>query len=384
MITNELTYWVALAHTPKIWTHRKNEIVVYCFQMKKTLVDFFESVNFLQMDLTEQERELLLQTKNALAQYAFLVEELTNQGYGIVPITSEEYSPTLKTNLKYGAPIVLYTKGNRRILQEQSIAIVGSRNASELSLQFTVNVAKKASSESKVIVSGFAKGVDIQALDSTIAHNGHSIIVLPQGIATFSSGMKKYYKQIVGGEVLVLSSFYPKAPWGVDLAMARNPIIYGLSSDIYVAQSDEKGGTWSGVTDGLKRGRRIFVRVPEQNERCSNEKLISLGALPVDIEGELVQTKTLVNGQAVCQGVCAPHGVPSSEAVENAIIKLLARGAFSPMQIIDNLNLTGYSTQKMTSVLSKMSGVQRVKAGRSFKYCLLSSLRSEQLSLPLF
>lgn len=95
-------------------------------------------------------------------------------------------------------------------------------------MQFTDNVAKKASSEHKVVVSGFARGVDKQALDSAMKHKGQSIIVLPQGITTFASGMKKYYKQIIEGNVLVLSTFHPKSPWAVDLAMARNSIIYGL------------------------------------------------------------------------------------------------------------------------------------------------------------
>jgi len=285
MINQELTYWVALVHTPKIWTSRKNEMIAHCFRRGKTIADFFESDSFLGMEMNPQEYDLLLQTKSELPNYAFMVEKLLNQGYDIVPITSNEYSPTLKANLKYNSPIVLYTKGNKQILQEKSIAIVGSRNANETSLLFTDNVAKKASSEFKVVVSGFAKGVDKQALDSALNYKGQSIIVLPQGITTFASGMKKYYKQIIEGDVLVLSTFHPKSPWSVELAMARNSIIYGLASEIYVAQSDDKGGTWSGVCDGLKKGRMIYVRKPSDKEKCANNILIGMGANPVDVEG---------------------------------------------------------------------------------------------------
>jgi predicted Rossmann fold nucleotide-binding protein DprA/Smf involved in DNA uptake len=146
-MNQELTYWVALTHTPKIWTSRKNEMIVHCFNQGKTIIDFFESDNFLDMDLKQEELSLLNQTKSELGNDAFLVEELLNQGYEIIPITSKDYSPTLKANLKYNAPLILYVKGNKQILQEQSIAIVGSRNANEKSLQFTDNVAKKASSE---------------------------------------------------------------------------------------------------------------------------------------------------------------------------------------------------------------------------------------------
>lgn len=326
-MNQELTYWVALAHTPKIWTSRKNEIIVYAFNQGKTIVDFFESDTFLNMELKQEEVSLLKQTKSELGNYAFMVEELLNQGYNIIPITSHEYSPILKANLKYNSPLVLYTKGNRQILQEKSIAIVGSRNANENSLIFTNNVAKKASAEYKVVVSGFAKGVDKQALDSAIKYKGQSIIVLPQGIATFASGMKKYYKQIIDGDVLVLSTFHPKSPWSVDLAMARNSIIYGLASEIYAAQSDEKGGTWSGVCDGLKKKREVFVRVPEKDDKCANLLLIEKGATPVDIEGKQIQIS-----------IKKPK---SQSEIKDDIINFLKKGgAFKLKEIKEKLELT--------------------------------------------
>ena len=218
--------------------------------------------------------------------YAFLAESLLNEGYEVLPVISDEYSKTLKENLKTQAPVVLYVKGNKQILKEKSIAIVGSRTASDLALQFTDNVARSASEQYKVIVSGFAKGVDKQALDSAIKYKGQSIIVLPQGIMTFDSGFKKYYRQIIDGDVLVLSTFHPKAPWRVELAMARNTIIYGLASEIFVAESNEKGGTWSGVVDGLRKNRLIFVRKPGKGEKNANNLLIEKGAIPVDFDGK--------------------------------------------------------------------------------------------------
>lgn len=382
MINNELTYWVALTHTPKIWTARKNEMIVHCFKQGKTLIDFFESDNFLQMEMKPQEVELLSQTKSELANYAFLVEELVNQGYDIIPVISKEYSPTLKTNLKYNAPIILYTKGNKQLLQENSIAIVGSRNANEKSLQFTDNMAKKATSEHTVVVSGFAKGVDKQALDSAITYNGRSIIVLPQGITTFSSGMKKYYRQIIEGNVLVLSVFHPKSPWGVDLAMARNPIIYGLAYEIYVAQSDDKGGTWSGVCDGLKKGRTIYMRMPEENEKCANTTLINMGAKAVDMNGNSIhKVKEYQSTDSPSSFVAESPALYNN--VDDKIIVLLNKGEYTAKQIINILHLSDTTSQKLSQKLSKMKGVHVSNEGKVKKYTMSSKKQSEQLSLSI-
>lgn len=381
-MNQELTYWVALTHTPKIWTSRKNEMIVHCFNQGKTIIDFFESDNFLDMDLKQEELSLLNRTKTELGNDAFLVEELLNQGYEIIPVTSKDYSPTLKANLKYNAPLILYVKGNKQILQEQSIAIVGSRNANEKSLQFTDNVAKKASSEYKVVVSGFAKGVDKQALDSAISYKGQSIIVLPQGITTFASGMKKYYKQIIEGDVLVLSTFHPKSPWSVELAMARNSIIYGLASEIYAAQSDDKGGTWSGVCEGLKKGRRIYVRIPENGEKCANLTLINMGAEAVDMNGNAINQPI---GYDLFENSCSivAESADSYESVEDRIVALLNRGEYTAKQVVELLKLTEISSQKMSQKLSKMEGVLINCKGKVKKYSLIQSKQPEQLSLSI-
>ncbi|MDO8951030.1 MAG: DNA-processing protein DprA [Draconibacterium sp.] len=289
-MNKEAAYWIALAHLPR-WGYLKinNLIIKFYHEQKLSVEDFFQlSENDWknQFGLELKDIEDLKKSKSELANNAFLAESLYNEGYELIPITSPLYSKTLKENLKAAhAPALLYIKGNKQIMSEKSIAIVGSRSASDKSLEFTDNIAKLASKEYKVVVSGFAKGVDSQALDSAIYYKGQSIIVLPQGIMTFGSGFKKYYKQIVDGDVLVLSTFFPKAPWKAELAMARNPIIYGLANEIYVAESAEKGGTWSGVVDGLRKNRKIYVRKPETSENNANNLLIQKGAVAVDFNG---------------------------------------------------------------------------------------------------
>ncbi len=291
------SYWIALAHLPRWRTERINRLIVDILQEKKmTFADFFsldKNDQQNEFDLNANETVDLENAKKELPNYSFLAESLINQGYNILSINSEDYSPTLKNNLKMKfAPPLLYVKGNKQLLKEDTVAIVGSRNASDISLKFTKTIAQKCAKDYKVVVSGFAKGVDKKALDETLAVVGHSIIVLPQGIMTFSSGFRKYYSQIVQGDILVLSTFHPKVPWSAGLALSRNVYIYGLAKTIYVAESDSKGGTWSGVLDGLKKKREIYVRKPKQDENNANELLILKGAKPVDSDGNILTEET--------------------------------------------------------------------------------------------
>jgi predicted Rossmann fold nucleotide-binding protein DprA/Smf involved in DNA uptake len=372
----ELSYWLALAHMSKLKTRRKKEIIVRLFEQGRTIVDFFHADPIswgIEFNLTESEVNLFMDASGELSNYAFMVEDLLEQGYYILPITSKDYSPALKKNLgRTYAPPVIYVKGSLQILKEKSIAIIGSRKANDISLKFTDNVAKKASEDHKVVVSGFAKGVDKQALDSALKYKGQSIIVLPQGIATFKSGFKKYYKQIIEGDVLVLSTFYPKAPWSVSLAMARNPIIYGLASEIYVAESGEQGGTWSGVIDGLGKGRSIFVRKPKPKEKNANGILISKGGISVNQEGNITSYEASPEKRPI-----VPE--PEANTIEDRILSLLKHGAFDSKTIVDKLKIE-WSAKKVTSVLKKNSNVKTLK-GKPIKFTHKSRSKENQTTL---
>lgn len=314
---NEYAYWMALAHAT-VKTSIKNEILIKCFNLKKTVVDFFSLSeqdwnSVYGLDLGDI--DTLARAKELLPNNAFVAEDLLNQGFSLVPSTSSTFPELLKKNLrKTACPVLLYAKGNLELLNQPSVAVVGARSASEISLGFTRKISAKLASEGKVVVSGFAKGVDREALDAAVAANGKSIIVLPQGISTFASGFKQYYKQIVAGNVLVISAYAPKVPWSTRLAMDRNNLIYGLASEIYVAESNEGGGTWSGVMNGLKRGCKIYVRKPDDGEKNANRILIEKGCSPISLGGENVIEYPIAVPQM--QAVCEEKAVYNAEKKE--------------------------------------------------------------------
>lgn len=362
---NEYPYWIALSQLPRMTNLKKNSIIIKLHEKQKSLIDFFnfdEDTLKVDYDINDKELKNIADQKKELPNYSFIAEDLLNQGYDIIPITSQNYSPTMKSNLKKRhSPPLIYTKGNKQIMKEKSIAIVGSRKASKKSLEFTDNVAKSATKEFKVIVSGFAKGVDKQALDSAIEYKGQSIIVLPQGIMTYASGFKKYYKYITQGDVLVLSTFFPKSPWSVQLAMARNPIIYGLANEIYVAESSTKGGTWSGVHDGLRKNRKIFIRIAEENEKCANNILIEKGGTPVDFYGVPIRQKTKKDKETQSKDKTS-----EINELDEKIYNLLSKGEYTSKEIIEKLNID-WKSRSMTSYLKKKDNILVIQE-KTFKF----------------
>jgi len=339
---SDITAWMTLAHLPGWSIARINRLIIQIVHEEQiTVTDFFalDAAEWLsRFQCSARETANLEQARNDMPRLAFIAEQLLHEGYRVIPLNAPEYPAALKENLKInGAPPVLYVKGKISLLQEEAVAIVGSRKAGPAALEFTDYIARKCAGEHKIVVSGYAKGVDRQALDTTLAAGGRSIIVLPQGILTFQSGFSTYYQAIVQGNVLVLSTFFPKAGWEVGLAMARNAYIYGLAGEIYVAESDSKGGTWEGVLDGLKRGRKVYMRKPGAKERNANDKLIALGAVPVDMPGNPVRNQSeiqhpLLPENQVQESRQTSYGI--DQQTELLILELLQKGTYSLKEIM--------------------------------------------------
>ncbi len=328
---------------------------------------------------TDKEWSSMQEAVKEVPNNAFLAEKLIDQGIDIVHVMEKfTYPKLLKDNLKKEAPILIYTKGNADLLKKNSIAIVGSRKCSETSLHFTDFIAKKAVDNKKVIVSGFAKGIDKQALDSALNYKGRSIIVLPQGIETYQT--KTYYPAIVKGDVLVISIYHPKAPWSVGLAMDRNKIIYALAHEIFAAESGSTGGTWEGVINGIKRGRKVFVRKAAPIENNANNLLISKGAIPVDDYGKVVQAENSLlfefneapDTYSINQTpVQTNDGI--AEIVIKELINRLGKG-ITIQEIIDLLKPDSISTTHLNKLLSNHKSLIKTKKGRINVYHLKKNL----------
>ena len=340
----QITYWIALAELTQMTTRRKNEILSVAYTNGMTIPDVFDNESLWRMaNMSDGEIACVREQSKQLPNTAFLAEDIENQGYHIIPLNDNlRYPQTLKKHLKSASPLVIYCKGDIRLLQEPSVAVVGSRKANEQALLFTDNVCRKVTEQGKVVVSGFAKGVDQQALVSALKYNGKSIIILPQGILQAGSTLRTYFPYMSQGRVLVMSFFPPRMPWSVECAMARNPVIYGMADTIYVAQSDDKGGTWSGVLDGIKKQREIFVRLPDNNERVANRQLIDLGGKPVDINGNEV--------------------TDMYSDIQEQLIRLLSAGEYSLTQIKEKLQLTDW---KDDALRAKLNGIENIRIRKS-------------------
>ena len=124
----------------------------------------------------------------------------------IVNITDNEYPKSLK-NI-YDPPISLYVKGNKYILNEKSIGIIGCRNCTKYGEKqakiFAYNLAKNKIN----IVSGLAKGIDSFAHIGSLYAKGKTIAVLGNGLDTiYPKENVNLAKEIIKNDGCIISEY---------------------------------------------------------------------------------------------------------------------------------------------------------------------------------
>jgi len=94
----------------------------------------------------------------------------------LITIYDNEYPQNLKKI--YDPPFVIYIKGNKEILNQKSLSIVGCRNCSRYGENIATKLAYNLSLNNINIVSGLAKGIDSFAHIGTLQAKGKTIAVV--------------------------------------------------------------------------------------------------------------------------------------------------------------------------------------------------------------
>ncbi|RSM21238.1 DNA-processing protein DprA [Aeromonas salmonicida] len=216
---------------------------------------------------------LLLKRGHSLA---LAMEKWQRAGLWVVTRSDTEYPWRLKQRLKTDSPPVLFGCGNKALLNAGGLAVIGSRNASDVDLAFTNEVGTKAALEGVAIVSGGARGVDETAMLGSMRQGGIVIGVMTDSLLKAATS-SKWRSGLMGGHAVLVSPFYPEAGFSAGNAMARNKYIYCLADSSLVVHSGKKGGTLNGAQENLKKSWvPLWVKTTTDKD-AANADLVAMG-----------------------------------------------------------------------------------------------------------
>lgn len=169
------------------------------------------------------------------------LEKAAKKDIQTIFIFDDAYPKRLK--LIDDAPILIYQKGKANLNTEKSIAVVGTRQATNYGKEFTEELISQLKEYNILIVSGLAYGIDIEAHKAALKYQLPTIAVLANGLdMVYPSVHTKIAEEIIEKGGLLLSEFpigtKPDAP----RFPARNRITAALADVVIVVESKRKGG----------------------------------------------------------------------------------------------------------------------------------------------
>ena len=188
-------------------------------------------------------------------------------------------------------PLLLYAQGRIELLRAESIAIVGSRNATRQGLDNARSFAAQLSHAGFTIVSGLALGIDAAAHEGGLEGAGSTVAVVGTGLdSAYPTRNRTLAHQLVAKGLLVSEYSLGTPPLPAHFPQ-RNRIIAGLARATLVVEAAPQSGSLITARLANEAGRDVFA-IPgsihsPQSRGC--HALIKQGAKLVESVADILE-----------------------------------------------------------------------------------------------
>lgn len=212
----------------------------------------------------------------------YVLDELDKKDIVAITIYSKDYPETLK-QISH-PPLVLYAKGDVRLLKEKSFSVVGSRKSLPLSIKLAESYCETFVKAGFILVTGVAEGIDSTVLQTALNNKGKMISVIAGGFDNIypKSNCELLEKVIKDG--LAISEYPPSTVSKPYHFPIRNRIIAALSVGTLIVSGGIKSGTLYTAEYALDYGKDLFA-IPYSVGIASGagcNELIKRGAILTD------------------------------------------------------------------------------------------------------
>jgi DNA processing protein len=194
-----------------------------------------------------------------VAEAAAEVERARKAGASLITILDRGYPTNLR--LIYNLPPFLFVRGGLLEADTRSVAVVGTRAATEEGLDKAARMASLLVQEGVAVISGLARGIDTEAHRAALTAGGRTIAVLGCGITkTYPPENEELAQRIVdSGQGAVVSQFWPLAPPAGYNFPRRNVVTSGLSQGTVVIEASATSGAKMQARLALEHGKKVFL-----------------------------------------------------------------------------------------------------------------------------
>lgn len=239
--------------------------------------------DYLEWDINIIEAERINSSKN-IDIYKEIISYLYKEKIDLVLYNDCDYPDILKDIPN--PPVGLFIKGKMPDFN-YSLAVVGTRRATEYGKTVSYKLSYDSALKGIVIISGMARGIDTCAHKGALDAKGITVAVMGSGFKYIYPAENKKLMCEIAERGCVISEYLPDVKPFSSNFPERNRIISGLSKNTLVVEAGIKSGALITAEFALEQGRDVFAVPGNIFSPYSNgtNKLIKDGAkIITDIE----------------------------------------------------------------------------------------------------
>jgi DNA processing protein len=360
-MTNSLPYWIAALHLPQIGP--------------RTFLRWLEQFPDIQslFHATDEDRRakgfsdshiLLMQQVN-WKQVEKDLEWANKSDHHIIHLEDEDYPKLLKEISD--PPLILYVRGNRQVLSNRQLAMVGARNATPTGIKNAEYFAFMLAEAGYVVTSGLALGVDGASHRGALKAKGVTIGVCGTGLNyVYPSSHRSLATKMLEQGGAIISEFPLSIQPRSENFPRRNRIIAGMSLGVLVVEAAIKSGSLITARHALEQGREVFAIPGSIHQPLSKgcHHLIRQGAKLIETIEDILEE---LGGQAmlwpVVQKFAEDEDLSALSVSERRVLEQIEH-EITPMDVIlFRAGLTAGEVSSMLLLLELNGYIQSVPGG---------------------
>ena len=296
------------------------------------------------------------------------IERALELGCHVVTQTDPRY-PALLLQIP-DPPAYFYMFGDSAAFP-QSVAVVGSRNATDYGLTTTRRLSSDLARKGITVVSGLARGIDTAAHEGALQGGGHTVAVLGSGLANIYPRENKALCQRIAGRGAVISEFPLDAEPDAHHFPQRNRIISGMSLGTVVVEATRRSGSLITARMALEQNRDVFA-VPgsvHSFKSMGTHALIKEGAKLVTHVGDILEELPVLQAVPAMDGGETIASPPAAVGLTGAAKRVYEALSPYPMHVDALTRQLSIDSGRLAAVLLtlELQGLVRQEPGKLFR-----------------
>jgi DNA processing protein len=175
----------------------------------------------------------------------------------LVTMLDDDYPANLR--LIFNAPPFLFVRGTLSRDDVRSVAVVGTREATDDGLQRARQMSRALVAEGVTVLSGLARGIDTAAHTETLKCGGRTIAVIGTGILRTYPAENKPLAEEITRRGAIVSQFWPSQPGARYTFPRRNVTMSGLGQGTVVIEASVTSGAKLQAKNAEQHGKLVFL-----------------------------------------------------------------------------------------------------------------------------